>query len=178
MYIHEMTDEECQRALKRATFGRLGCARDNQPYIVPIYFEYDGEHIYGCIYGFATLGQKIEWMRSNPLVCLEIDERSSREQWMSVIVYGHYEELTDTPEHAGVRLQAHALLQEHTMWWEPACVAAEHRDRPHSFTPVFYRIHIDRITGHRATPDVAEVSVPAEGGSAKWGWLRRFLRRL
>ena len=152
MYIHEMTRAESERALEKATLGRLGCARDNQPYVVPIYFAYDHEQLYSCVYGFATLGQKIEWMRSNPLVCLEIDERVSHDEWMSVLVYGRYEELSDTPEHAAARSQAHSLLERRAMWWEPAYVAAEHQSKEHLFAPIYYQIHIDEITGHRATP--------------------------
>ena len=79
MFIHEMTDDECRSALQKASIGRLGCARDNQPYVVPIYFVFDGKHLYGFtdekhLYGFTTVGQKIEWMRANPQICLEIDE--------------------------------------------------------------------------------------------------------
>jgi nitroimidazol reductase NimA-like FMN-containing flavoprotein (pyridoxamine 5'-phosphate oxidase superfamily) len=178
MYVHEMTRAECRRALEQATLGRLGCARDNQPYVLPIYFAYDGEHLNSCIYGFATLGQKVEWMRSNPLVCLEIDEHTSHDEWMSVIVYGHYEELTDTPEHALARTQAHSLLQRRAMWWEPADVAAEHQDKPHSFAPIYYRIHIDQMTGHRATPDKVESNLTdAKEGAVKGSWLRHMLRR-
>ena len=44
MIIHEMTEDECRTALERVSFGRLACARDDQPYVVPIYFSYDGEH--------------------------------------------------------------------------------------------------------------------------------------
>src|ERR1700694_3039062 len=69
MLIHEMTEDECRAALEQVSFGRLACARGDQPYIVPIYFSYDRKHLYGV----TTLGQKIGWMRSNPLVCLEID---------------------------------------------------------------------------------------------------------
>ena len=54
MLIHEMTEDECRAALERVSFGRLACARDNQPYVLPIYFSYDGEHLYG----FSTLGTK------------------------------------------------------------------------------------------------------------------------
>ena len=179
MYIHEMTQAECRCALEQATLGRLGCARDSQPYVVPIYFACDGEHLYSCVYGFATLGQKVEWMRSNPLVCLEIDERTSHDEWLSVIVYGHYQELTDTPEHALARSQAHSLLQRHAMWWEPAYIAAEHQDKPHSFAPIFYRIHIDRMTGHRATPDKVEISLTgAKAGAVRGSWLRSILKDL
>src|SRR5512143_2152579 len=91
MIVHEMTEDECRSALARVSFGRLACAHDGQPYVVPIYFSYDGTHLYGLsapgqIYGFSTLGQKIEWMRANPLVCVEIDDHTSHNEWMSVVV--------------------------------------------------------------------------------------------
>ena len=40
--------------LSRQEFGRLACAHQNRPYIVPIYFAYEPDHLYG----FTTLGQK------------------------------------------------------------------------------------------------------------------------
>ena len=174
MFIHEMTELECRVELKRAVYGRLGCARDNQPYIVPIYFIYDDDHLYG----FTTPGQKVEWMRSNVQVCLEIDERAGPDQWMSVVVFGRYEELPDRPENEAARLRAHELLQRRAMWWEPAYVASTHRDTPHSFAPIFYRIHIDRLTGHRATADVVKAAAGAEPGTTDEARLARFLRRI
>ena len=172
MIIHEMTEGECHQALEHTNLGRLACARDNQPYVIPIYFTYDGRHIYG----FSTVGQKIEWMRSNPLVCLEIDEKKSHEEWMSVIVFGRYEELPDTPDFACARIQAHEALQMRAMWWEPAFVAAKQRDQPHSLTPVFYRIHIARMTGHRATPELASTATSETPPQAKHrGLLRSIL---
>jgi len=41
MFIHEMTVDECSGALKEMRLGRLACAQDNQPYIVPINFAFD-----------------------------------------------------------------------------------------------------------------------------------------
>jgi hypothetical protein len=94
-------------------------------------------------------------MRSNPLVCLEIDERTSHYQWMSVVVFGRYEELPDTPEYDDARAHSLEVLQKRAMWWQPACVATEQREqRP----PIFYRIHIEQVTGHRATPDAIEAA--------------------
>ena len=173
MYIHEMSETECRTALERAGFGRLGCARDDQPYVVPIYYVYDDDHLYG----FTTLGQKVEWMRSNPQACLEIDDRTSPDQWMSVIVFGRYEELPDTPDNEGIRSRAQELLQRRVMWWEPAYVGIGQRDTAHSVTPVCYRIHIDRITGKRATPDLggAGAAVPVTEPATKKSWLRRIL---
>jgi len=70
MIINEMTEKECGTVLARSSIGRLGCALDNQPYVVPIYFAYEP----GYIYVLSTLGQKIEWMRTNPKVCIQVDE--------------------------------------------------------------------------------------------------------
>jgi hypothetical protein len=134
--------------------------RDDQPYIVPIYLSYDGTHLYGL----TTLGQKIEWMRSNPRVCVEIDERTSHFQWTSVVVFGRYEELPDTPEHAAARARALEVLQKREMWWQPACIATEKREQR---SPIFYRVHIEQVTGHRAVPDAIEAAMLARGASTE-----------
>lgn len=176
MYIHEMTDAECRSALQRAKVGRLSCARDNQPYVVPTYFAFDGEHLYG----FTTVGQKIEWLRANPQVCLEIDELIGPDQWMSVIVFGRYEELPDEPQYQAMRIKAHQLfLRQRAMWWEPAYMSDAHRDVSHSILPVFYRIQIRQMTGHRATPDMVEA--PAEEVThpiGKESWVNNILRHI
>jgi len=152
MIIREMTEDECRAVLDRTNFGRLACARDNKPYVVPIYFSYHDGHLYG----FSTMGQKIEWMRSNPLVCVEIDERTDRDRWLSVVVSGRFEELPDTPEFAAARAQAQEALHKRAMWWEYAGIpGAEWRRKQGPFVPIFYRIHIDTMTGHRATPSAS-----------------------
>ena len=149
-----MTESECRTALKQMDFGRLACARGNQPYVVPVHFSYDGRHLYGL----TTLGQKIEWLRSNPLVCLEADERTNQHQWMSIIVLGRYEELSDTPAQQHARAHALEILQQRTLWWEPACVPTERRERR---PPIFYRVSIEHVTGRRATPDVIDTAMEA-----------------
>src|SRR5271169_4794089 len=108
MLIHEMTNQECLDTLARSGLGRLGCAHDNQPYVVPFYFAFDKRRLYA----FSTLGQKIEWMRANPRVCVETDERTAHNQWISVVVVGHYEEFPDTPQYEPERNRAHELLQQ------------------------------------------------------------------
>jgi nitroimidazol reductase NimA-like FMN-containing flavoprotein (pyridoxamine 5'-phosphate oxidase superfamily) len=171
MFIHEMTIDECRSALNKAEVGRLACARAGQPYVVPVHFAFDGT----CLYGFTTLGQKIEWMRSNPLVCLEVDEINGHNQWISIIVFGRYEELPDQPEFECARIHAHALLEKRVMWWEPSYVSQQHRDQPHSLTPIFYRIHIRKMTGHRATADESETAAAMPARPGKRGWLYNLL---
>ena len=98
MVIREMSRDECLKVLTRNRLARLGCARENQPYIVPVSLVCN-EQINGepCLYGITTPGQKIEWMRANPLVCIEVDEVATQSQWVSVIVFGRYEEFPETP---------------------------------------------------------------------------------
>jgi hypothetical protein len=52
MLFSKIQDRECPDLLARLGLGRLGCARDNQPYVVPIYFAYEPDHLYA----FATFG--------------------------------------------------------------------------------------------------------------------------
>ncbi|MCM3904483.1 MAG: pyridoxamine 5'-phosphate oxidase family protein [Pyrinomonadaceae bacterium] len=151
MIIREMTAKECYEFLSQTNFGRLGCARDNQPYVIPTYFAYDRKHLY-C---FSNLGQKINWMRANPLVCIEVDEVVNQLHWKSIVVLGKYQELCDIPSCLNLREYALELLQKRAMWWQPAYVATEQRGS-RALTPVFYRIQINQITGHRGTPDSLE----------------------
>lgn len=148
MLIREMTQQARSELLARAHLGRLGCSQGNQSYVVPCYFAYSDNYLYS----FTTIGQKIEWMRANPLVCVELDEIVSAEEWSSVIVFGRYEELPDTPDYKRARTVAHDVLQMKGPWWEPGYVKTVLHGAERPLTPVFYRIHIGETTGHQATP--------------------------
>jgi nitroimidazol reductase NimA-like FMN-containing flavoprotein (pyridoxamine 5'-phosphate oxidase superfamily) len=148
MLIQEMTEPECLELLTSTGFGRLACARENQPYVVPFYFGYRANYIYS----FATMGQKIDWMRSNALVCVETDVVRNSHEWESVVVFGMYEELPDTLEWAKEREIAQEVLQQREMWWQPAYVPTFSQGEGRRLSPIFFRIKIERMTGHRATP--------------------------
>ena len=171
MLIHEMTREASIDLLARVRLGRLACAREGQPYITPIYYAYDDNYLYS----FSTLGQKIAWMRENPLVCLAADELVSPQDWATVMVFGTYEELSNTPEHEAQRGRAFELLQSRPVWWEPASAKTVLEEKLRPMEPMCFRISIDRISGRRAIPD------PAAGRNASTtrerlvGWLRRFV---
>lgn len=149
MLVEELSARASLDFLARTHLGRLACAQGPQPYIVPIYFSYSNDYIYT----FSTEGQKIDWMRANPLVCLEADEVANAEKWTSVIVNGRFQELPDLPEWHSERSLAHDLLQSKAMWWEPGYVKTILHGKERPLVPVFYRIHITEITGHRAIPD-------------------------
>jgi len=145
MVISELTDVASTELLMRARLGRLGCTHGLQPYVVPIYFVYYSH----CLYSFSTVGQKIEWMRINPLVCVQTDEIINQEQWESVIASGRYEELPDTPEWTVERATASSLLQRNAVWWEPGIGKTTLKTGERQMIPVLFRIHLNRITGHR-----------------------------
>ena len=111
MLLKSLERKECSELLRRVGFGRLGCANNNQPYVVPIYFALESEQLFA----FSTEGQKIGWMRENPLVCVEADEIKSEREWTSVLAKGRYEELPDNPRYAAERLLAHSLLEKRIM---------------------------------------------------------------
>ena len=149
----EMSRQECEDLLARLGLGRLACARDNQPYIVPIYFASEP----GYLYGFSTMGQKIESMRLNPLVCVEADEIRSHIEWASIVVQGRYEEFPDTPEYSKRRQKAQSMLEEkRSLWWQPGFAAVQTRARFDRDITVFYCIHIEQVSGRRAWPDPVE----------------------
>ena len=150
MIIRELTTQASIDLLKRVHLGRLACARANQPYVLPIFFAYHENSLYSA----TTEGQKTEWMRENPLVALEIDEIISAQHWESVIVYGRYEEFADTPEMRGQRELAWSLLQNaNALWWEPAYVETILGGAERPMMPLYFRIRIERLTGHRGTKE-------------------------
>ncbi|MCE9604961.1 MAG: pyridoxamine 5'-phosphate oxidase family protein [Planctomycetia bacterium] len=145
MVIREMAPSACLKVLAGAKLARLACAHENQPYIVPTHLAY--HEASESLYGFTTRGRKVEWMRANPLVCVEVDEVLDFDQWVSVIVIGEYEELPAaleterltlrSPEHprnlvavtaaaeprqptfADRRREAWTALNTLPMWWQP-----------------------------------------------------------
>ena len=148
MLIQDMTREMSEDLLKRTHVGRLGCAQGSQPYVVPISFAYHREFLYS----FATVGQKIEWMRANPLVCVEVDEIISRQEWQTVVICGRYQELPDTPELYRTRVVAHDLLAKTAMWWEPGYARALLQGEERQLEPIYFRISIRKISGHQGRP--------------------------
>jgi nitroimidazol reductase NimA-like FMN-containing flavoprotein (pyridoxamine 5'-phosphate oxidase superfamily) len=171
MMIHEMTRQDCIELLSRARLCRLACANEGQPYIATI----DCAYSHNYLYSFSTLGQKITWARANPLVCVEADELVSQQDWATVIVLGKYEELPDTPQHEVSRKRALDLFQMRSVWWEPGCLQPAPHDKTRSIEFIYFRIHIDQISGRRGIPDTGRNLAATHEAPA--GWLRKIIRR-
>ena len=149
MEVNEMTREECSKFLEHASLGRLGCSFENQPYVVPIHFAYEDTYLYG----FSTFGQKVRWMRANPNVCVPTDKIENQGEWISVIVYGEYEELPE-PQYTAERTHASSLLAKRHHWWLNALGERQMRVGENSIEALFFRIRIQSMSGLRATDEM------------------------
>jgi uncharacterized protein len=67
----EITDRRAIDAIiRRCRVCRLGLSVDDQPYVVPLNFGYDGRTLY---FHAAPAGRKLDMIRRNPRVCFEFD---------------------------------------------------------------------------------------------------------
>lgn len=148
MRIDELNDFECREILSRASLARLGCSLNDQPYIIPVGIAYEENDIYV----FSTLGQKIKWMRSNPKVCMQVDEIRSQSDWASVIANGDYQELPE-PQFEHERAHARRLLEKHHHWWLNPMAERRISLRDEEIKPIFFRIRVSSITGLRTGPE-------------------------
>ncbi len=97
---------DIDRVINACHVCRLGLARDNVPYIIPVSFGYDGDSLY---IHTAHSGRKIEFFEANPAVCVEFEHavtlkphESTPCNWsfsfQSVVGYGSILEVSDPAE--------------------------------------------------------------------------------
>jgi nitroimidazol reductase NimA-like FMN-containing flavoprotein (pyridoxamine 5'-phosphate oxidase superfamily) len=91
---------QIDQVLRSEVVGHLGCFADGKVYVTPITYVYDGE----SVYGHAAEGMKLRMLRANPQVCVQVERVENLANWVSVIVWGAFEELTGDAEKEGMRL--------------------------------------------------------------------------
>lgn len=89
--IREMGEAETRETLGRLNYAHLACSRASEPYVVPVHYVFDGQHIF--IY--TSEGKKSEILDSNPRVCLQAEDVIDNEHWVSVMAFGDVERVTD-----------------------------------------------------------------------------------
>lgn len=156
MFVREMSHHECSSLVGASHLARLACCVDNDPYVVPIYYAMAGN----CLYSFSMPGKKIEWMRTNPKVCVLVEEMASLRQWRSVVIHGHFQELSPEGQWHREYLHAWSLLEKHTNWWEPGGLKPTTPEIASGYKHVFYSIDIATMTGRQAG-DQDEYSLPS-----------------
>jgi nitroimidazol reductase NimA-like FMN-containing flavoprotein (pyridoxamine 5'-phosphate oxidase superfamily) len=150
MIVKELNRDECAAVLSASRLARLACSRDGQPYVVPIHYAYADDYLYS----FSMPGRKIDWMRENPMVCVQIDDLGSSRNWRSVVVYGLYEELPDRIGSKRERDHAWSLLEKHANWWEPGGLKPVPQPMATASTHLFYRIRVTSMSGRQGIEEV------------------------
>ena len=93
--VEELSDSEITEVLGRVRYAHLACCRGSYPYVVPVHYAFED----GSIFIFTTEGKKADIIKENPNVCLQAEEVTDNQHWVSVIVDGVAERLTVGPEH-------------------------------------------------------------------------------
>jgi len=141
--ILEMRDGEIYDLLRRVGYGHLACSQDDQPYIVPIYFAYDG----GDIFIYTTIGKKSVAMDTNPKVCLQVEEFNSNGAWRSVVVTGEAFRITAAED----REMAVDLIRQKNPSFMPALAIKWSKDWIRKNVEAVYRIKILWMTGRMSS---------------------------
>ena len=139
------TRGEIDAVIRAATVCHLAFAVDNEPYVVPISFGYDGEALY---IHTAKTGKKIDCIEQNNRICFELEanvvlhtDENDACTWTftfeSVIGYGAITELTTSEDkaHGLNRIMEHYSGRE----WEIGDAALA--------TTRVWRIAIETVTG-------------------------------
>ena len=146
MNIQEMPYHDCISLIGKQWLARLACANANIPYIVPIQYACAGDRLYV----FTLPGKKLDIMRENPNVCVQIDQLKSKHSWKSVVIDAKFVEL-DGDESREERHRAWGLLAQHLDWWEPGALKPASRlGDTASKTHTFFALDMIDVSG-RAT---------------------------
>ncbi|MDU8885681.1 pyridoxamine 5'-phosphate oxidase family protein [Yeosuana sp. MJ-SS3] len=85
-----LEDKEIQFILENNYIGQLGYIYNNRPYVIPITYFFDKES--NIIICYSGDGHKMNAMRKNNAVSLQIGEIKSVTNWKSVLVHGTFEQ--------------------------------------------------------------------------------------
>jgi len=132
-----LTQTEARDLIAANKLGHLGCIAESRPYVVPINYIFED----GQIYSHSLPGLKIEAMRTEPHVCLQVERIEDNFNWRSVVAYGAFEEIRVPSERNDVLGK---LLAQFPLLTPVESLMAEDGNAPNS---VVFRIVVDRITG-------------------------------
>jgi nitroimidazol reductase NimA-like FMN-containing flavoprotein (pyridoxamine 5'-phosphate oxidase superfamily) len=135
MSIGKLGNTDALAILREGTLGRLGCIAAGWPYVVPVNYYFDGENIY--IHTLA--GKKLDALRANPRVCLQVDEIKDSYNWRSVIAYGTFEEVSNEEMRENVLTKLYSRL--------PHMTPVESKMVEGAKGTVVFRIKMEEVTG-------------------------------
>jgi nitroimidazol reductase NimA-like FMN-containing flavoprotein (pyridoxamine 5'-phosphate oxidase superfamily) len=135
MSIGKLGNTDALAILREGTLGRLGCIAAGWPYVVPVNYFFDGKDIYI----HSAPGKKIDALRANSRVCLQVDEIKDTYHWRSVIAYGTFEEVSSEETRENVLSKLYSRL--------PHMTPVESKLTKGLRETIVFRIKLDEITG-------------------------------
>lgn len=156
--VEELQNNETEEVLQRVGYGHFACARDNQPYVVPVHYVYDKPNVY--IY--TTEGMKTEIIKANPRICLQVEEVVDNGDWRSVIVTGEAEQIVGKEREEAVR---RILATNPTL--SPAVSIRWVDNWVRENIEVVYRITPDMMTGRSSVKVQTRVAFAQPGNTDK-----------
>ena len=138
MMIKNLDEKAARKLLKEQKFGHLGCVSESgEPYIVPINYLYKDDEIYiHCL-----PGQKLDALRTNGKVCLQVEKIENSCGWQSAIAFGEFQEVKRTNKKIEI------LKEFSTRFEHLTPVEAMMEEQWNLGGLVVFRLNIKRITG-------------------------------
>lgn len=156
--IREMTDRDAIDLLAKAGYGHLGCSLGDRPYVVPIQYVYDNSFVFM----YTNDGKKAEILRSNPHVCLQVEEVVDNGNWRSIVADGTAEQVTNHTEAEAIIQLMNSRITTPTpamgITWVNNWISAKKE--------MIFKIRIEHLSGRTADKvDIAVASaVPVRAG--------------
>ncbi len=149
----DLTQAECEEVLGSHYYAHLGCVENDQPFVFPITYLY----LEGYFYGYTQEGKKVEIMRKNPNICIQVEQvNGGLVEWKSVMCWGFFEEIIDPEEIQSIRLlladqHGKILVEQGKMEISPMVKIMQERPDEEIKSSVVYRMKPVRITGKGET---------------------------
>ena len=136
----KLTDRASRTLLGRHGAGRLAFTFKDHVDIEPIGYVLDGDWLYGR----TSRGTKLIQVKHHPWVAFEVDEIEGPFDWRSVVVHGTVYFLNPGGQEHADFPHAVALFRQK----DPRVLRG---DDPVPQRTIFFRIHVDEITGRAAS---------------------------
>ncbi len=130
----DLRANESMRILRHNYVGRLAFIAEGKPFTVPITYFFDPSD--NSIISYSGQGHKIDAMRKNHSVSLQVDEIDSVNKWRSVLVHGVFEELKG--------IDARHLLHEFAEGVK-SIISKNEPTMPHAIGDFSSKIHQEKI---------------------------------
>ena len=136
--IKNLTENEARELLRNQKFGHLGCVLESgEPYVVPVNYLFKDDGIYIHV----LPGQKLDAMRENRKICLQVEKIDDKTRWQSVIAFGEFQEVKRINEKTDI-LKEFSASSDHL-----TPVEAMREEQWNQGGLVVFRLNIKRITG-------------------------------